>query len=375
MQEQEEFARWSLEELVVSSLYGLDRRRLLPYAHLEFAEAIEAFFATTRMRKDTKTKLLQAKDHPQVSEMLEWQQHPGSRLVSINDNDYPQLLKECADAPLVLSIKGNVDILHQSCLSIVGSRHPTQSGKMSAKDFAQSLAEHGYVVCSGLALGVDSLAHQGTLLAKEGKTIAVLGTGIEHIYPKENIGLAQKILDEGGAIISEYSLHAPPLGFQFPRRNRIVAGLSLGTLVVEASTTSGSLHTAYAAISYNREVFAIPGSIHSPVSRGCHKLIREGAKLVETSEHILEELPQRLYPPEVSNEKTILSDAANPQATKPILEKQESDLLYALPFDPCSLDEIHLITKLSLAELSVLLLELEMKGFVASVGSKYQRIQ
>ena len=373
MQEQQEFAHWSLEELLVSSLYGLDKIKLMPYSHQSFAAAIEAFCATSRMRKATKTKILQAKDHPQVIEMLEWQQNPGSRLLSINEGDYPQLLKECADAPLVLSIKGDVGILHQSCLSIVGSRHPTQTGKMSAKDFAQSLAEHGYVICSGLASGVDSLAHQGALVATQGKTIAVLGTGIEHIYPKENTGLAQKILDEGGAIISEYSLHAPPLGFQFPRRNRIVAGLALGTLVVEASTTSGSLHTAYAAISYNREVFAIPGSIHNPVSRGCHKLIREGAKLVETSEHILEELPQRLYPT-ASSEQPMLSDATHPQATKPILEKQESDLLDALPFDPCSLDEIHLITKLSLTELSVLLLELEMKGFVACVGSKYQRI-
>ena len=206
-----------------------------------------------------------------------------------DDLDYPALLAEIPDPPPLLFIAGDRALLDRPQLGMVGSRRASKPGLDTAKAFARSLAGAGFVVTSGLALGIDGAAHQGALDVK-GATIGVLGTGIEKLYPQRHRQLAANMVAEGGAVISELPLDAPPHASNFPRRNRIISGLSLGVLVVEASVASGSLITARLAAEQGREVYAIPGSIHHPGARGCHQLIREGAILVETVEHILEGL-------------------------------------------------------------------------------------
>jgi len=224
-----------------------------------------------------------------ASAALAWLERPGQHLLMWDDLDYPALLAEIPDPPPLLFIAGDRALLDRPQLGMVGSRRASKPGLDTAKAFARSLAGAGFVVTSGLALGIDGAAHQGALDVK-GATIGVLGTGIEKLYPQRHRQLAANMVAEGGAVISELPLDAPPHASNFPRRNRIISGLSLGVLVVEASVASGSLITARLAAEQGREVYAIPGSIHHPGARGCHQLIREGAILVETVEHILEGL-------------------------------------------------------------------------------------
>ncbi|PVZ10571.1 MULTISPECIES: DNA-processing protein DprA [unclassified Pseudomonas] len=218
-----------------------------------------------------------------------WLEQPGRRLVAWDDPDYPALLKEIADPPPLLFVRGNPALLERPQLAIIGSRRASTPGLDTAQAFAQALAGAGFVVTSGLALGIDGAAHRGAIRAGGG-TVAVLGTGLENIYPQRHKGLAEELVQAGGALISEYPLATPPARDNFPRRNRLISGLSLGVLVVEAQLASGSLITARLAAEQGREVYAVPGSIHHPGARGCHQLIRDGAQLVESVEHILEGL-------------------------------------------------------------------------------------
>jgi len=273
------------------------------------------------------------------------------------DPAYPALLLEIPDPPTLLYLRGNAALLQKRALAVVGSRNATPQGLQTAENFSKALAGQGLCIVSGLALGIDAAAHRGALAA-DGATIAIIGTGADRIYPARNRELALAI-SERGLIISEFPLGTPAIASNFPRRNRIISGLSCGVLVVEAAPESGSLITARLAGEQGREVFAIPGSIHSPVARGCHKLIKQGAKLVETAQDVLEELGQFAEPPDAGK----LESSA-----------EESPLLEALGHDPCALDELAARTGLSADQLLTELLTLELAGQVAPLpGNRYQR--
>ena len=296
------------------------------------------------------------------------------RIVTLGDPGYPASLLEMADPPLMLYLLGApaFDLTQVECsIAIVGSRNPTPQGESNARNFARALGDAGLVVVSGLALGVDGAAHQGALDAAGDSarlaTVAVVGTGLDRVYPVRHRALAHAIA-ERGLIVSEFPLGTPPLAPNFPRRNRIIAGLSRGTLVVEAALQSGSLVTARLAVEQGKEVFAMPGSIHSPQSRGCHALIRQGAKLVESVADILEEL--RL--PGAMN--SIASSAGGASAAGRF-DSNEDPLLAALGFDPVSLDALGARTGWGAAELQVKLLDLELEGTVARLpGGLFQRV-
>ena len=300
-------------------------------------------------------------------------------VVTLGDAGYPATLLNIEDPPLVLYMLGALaersqaatDLISNS-LAIVGSRNPTPQGESNARQFAKSFAESGICVVSGLALGVDGAAHDGALLGG-GQTIAVVGTGLDRVYPKKHLELAHRIARQG-MVISEFPLGTPPLMSNFPRRNRIISGLSRGTLVVEAALKSGSLITARLAAEQGKEVFAIPGSIHSPQSRGCHALIKQGAKLVETAQDVLEELR---FPGS--------SSAAAVDSAVPMDEGQDSQaadaknaedpLMAALGFDAVSLDALQARTGIDTARLQAQLLELELDGRVARLpGGRFQRL-
>ena len=289
-----------------------------------------------------------------------WLAEPGHGLLALGDADYPPRLLATADPPLLLWLQGRREWLSTPSLAIVGSRNPTAQGGDNARAFARALASAGYTIVSGLALGVDAAAHEGALDAG-GATIAVVGTGLDQIYPRRNEKLAARLLAAGGLIVSEYSLGTPVMQANFPRRNRIIAGLSQGCLVVEAAVQSGSLITARLAVEAGREVFAIPGSIHSPQARGCHALIRQGAKLVESAQDVLEELPP-------------LGAAVAPAAGEPGVPHEQQALLDAMGFDPVSLEALMARCGWPAPELSAALLELELDGEVARLaGQLFQR--
>jgi DNA processing protein len=298
------------------------------------------------------------------------------RLVTLGDAGYPAALLETADPPLLLYLLGapafDLTQLARS-LAIVGSRNPTPQGESNAKAFARAFGEAGITVVSGLALGIDGAAHQGALDASGEAgtslaTVAVVGTGLDRVYPARHRALAHRITAHG-LIVSEFPLGTPPLNQNFPKRNRIIAGLSRGTLVVEAALQSGSLITARLAAEQGREVFAIPGSIHSPQSRGCHALIRQGAKLVESVQDVLEEL--QLEQPAAASASRASSATSDDAPLRP----ETSRLLQALGFDPAGLDALCARTGHSAAELQVQLLELELGGKVARLaGGLFQRV-
>lgn len=278
-------------------------------------------------------------------------------ILCLGDPAYPSALLESADPPLLLYLRGRIALLQGPAIAIVGSRNPTAQGLDNARAFARSLSEHGWVVASGLALGIDAAAHEGALDGPSG-TLAVVGTGLDDTYPRRHQKLAQRIADKG-LLVSEYSLGTPPLPANFPVRNRIIAGLSRGTLVVEAALQSGSLITARMAVESGRDVFAVPGSIHSPQSRGCHHLIKQGAQLVETAADLLDELG-------------VFAPA--PRAPAARAEAPGDRLLDAMGYDPIGLDALSDRTGLAAHELSVKLLELELDGRVARLpGQLFQR--
>lgn len=288
------------------------------------------------------------------SSVAAWLDDPLNRILTIADPEYPQFLLNTVDPPLLLYVKGRFDLLNVRSLAVVGSRNASAQGLRNAEAFAKSISEAGLCVVSGMAHGIDAAAHFGGLQGP-GSSIAVVGTGLDKVYPAANRDLAHRLAQEG-TIISEFPLGTPPLAANFPRRNRIISGLSQGCLVVEASVQSGSLITARMALEQGREVFAIPGSIHSPQSRGCHALIKQGAKLVENAQDILEELG---YP------GTATSAAIAP----------EHPLFLHLGFDPLDAESLAQRSGLTIGELSAILLQLELDGHIASLpGGLYQRI-
>lgn len=305
---------------------------------------------------------------PALASLVEstWQWLQGSEptaprhVVPLGDPRYPPLLLETADPPLLLYAMGRIELLGAAALAVVGSRNPSAQGLENARAFAAALSDAGLAVVSGLALGIDGAAHEGALQGP-GSTIAVVGTGLDRVYPKRHLALARAVA-AGGLVLSEYSLGTPPVAANFPRRNRLIAGLAHGTLVVEAALQSGSLITARLAIEAGREVFAIPGSIHAPQSRGCHLLIKQGAKLVETAADILVEL--RLDAASVPRNS---DDTPSEKGTDPVLA--------ALGHDPVTLDALAARTGWSPAQLSAHLLELELAGSVARLpGHLFQRL-
>ncbi|CUJ22536.1 DNA-processing protein DprA [Achromobacter xylosoxidans] len=305
----------------------------------------------------------------QVDSALQWVDAPGHHILTLSDPGYPQSLLTIADPPILLYVNGDPAYLQGPALAVVGARNATPGGQENARAFARHLAGSGWRVVSGLALGIDAAAHEGALDAGSGGagTVAVMGTGIDRIYPARHRDLAHRIAAQG-ALVSELPLGTGALPQHFPKRNRIVAGLARGVLVVEAARQSGSLITARLAGESGREVFAIPGSIHSPLSRGCHALIRQGAKLVETAADITDELgggpqPGTRRPPEPADDP---GDADNP--AHPVLE--------ALGFDPLHLDALQARCGLDTATLQAQLLELELAARVARLDDgRFQRLK
>jgi DNA processing protein len=283
-------------------------------------------------------------------------------VVTIADPEYPSLLREIHNPPAVLYLKGKLQHDATPTVAIVGSRRATHYGKTVADKLALALADAGIIVVSGLARGIDTTAHQGAL--KAGNTYAVLGSGLDIIYPNENVKLAQAI-SEQGALISEYPLGTPPDARHFPARNRIISGLSLGTVVIEAQETSGSLITADFALEQNREVFAVPGSIMAPTSRGCHRLLKQGAKLVENVEDILEEigLHRHSVTPSADLQLT-LTDAVG-------LSDTQKEIIEHLGFEPRHLDELVRETGRSLGVILSQLIQLELSGLIKALPGRY----
>lgn len=290
---------------------------------------------------------------------LAWAAAPDNHLLTLADADYPQALLTAADPPTLLYAKGRCKLLNHPALAIVGSRNATRQGESNAEAFAAALSNAGLTVISGLAAGIDAAAHRGAL-SGSASTVAVIGTGIDRIYPARNADLARAIAEQG-CLLSEFPLGTPPIAANFPRRNRLIAGLARGCLVVEAAKQSGSLITARLAAEAGREVFAIPGSIHSPQSKGCHALIKQGAKLAESAQDILEELRW---------EKVV-----NPAALPAVKEAETDPILIALGGDPCDPDTLAARTGLPADELLAALLPLELDGRIAQLpGGRYQRL-
>lgn len=295
-----------------------------------------------------------------AQQALTWLEDPANHIVTFGDANYPQLLLQTADPPPVLYVKGRLDLLNKPSLAIVGSRNASAQGIENAAGFARALSEAGITIVSGLALGIDAAAHRGGLKGP-GSSLALVGTGLDIVYPARNKALAHE-LAANGTLVSEYPLTTPPLANNFPRRNRLISGMSLGCLVVEAALQSGSLITARSANEQGREVFAIPGSIHSPLAKGCHALIKQGAKLVDDAKDILEELK-------------LATDAPSPRAM-PELAADESSLLGHLGFEPCDLDALCARAELGADVVSGLLLKLELLGLVENLpGNRYQRVR
>ena len=290
-----------------------------------------------------------------------WLEDPVNCVVTLADAHYPRALLQIPDPPPLLYVKGRVGLIDQSALAVVGSRNATPQGVATAESFAKALSDSGLTIVSGLALGSDAAAPRGGL-AGRARSIAVVGTGLDVVYPARNRTLAHALAAQG-ALVSEFPLGTPALGANFPRRNRLISGLARGCLVVEAASQSGSLITAHFANEQGREVFAVPGSIHSPLSRGCHRLIKQGAKLVESAQDVLEELGLPAPAPESSG-------------TVPITDTSAQTLLDHLGFDPCDIDTLATRSGLGSDAVSSLLTQLEIEGLVATLpGGRYQRVR
>jgi DNA processing protein len=309
----------------------------------------------------TMIEALRQPDADAVERDARWLAGPGRSLCHWGSPDYPPLLATVSDAPLVLFVEGEVGVLSLPQLAIVGSRNPTALGRDTAAQFARHFGAGGLAITSGLALGIDAAAHEGAL-AGGGQTVAVLGCGLDEVYPRENAPLARRIAAGGGALVSDLPPGTPPLKQHFPRRNRIIAGLSVGTLVVEAALRSGSLITARLAAEQGREVFAIPGSIHNPMSRGCHRLIRQGAKLVESTDDVFSELGSLLG--RLQREDKGKVPDAQAFSGRP-LDKEYEILLDALGFAPARIDTLVARTGLAADAVASMLLILELEGRVA----------
>ena len=382
-----EVAAW-LQMLLAEGVGNDAARRLLAAFGLPqqvLAQSQSALQEVVSAHQAAALRQPQAQTQTLIETTWQWLQQGSSgvqrRILVLGDPDYPPLLLEMADPPLLLYAMGQVDRLRgaQPRIAMVGSRNPTPQGAGNARAFAKTFAEGGWTVVSGLALGVDGAAHEGALQATLHSdlglaTIAVVGTGLDRVYPRQHRELAHRIAQHG-VILSECSLGTPPLAHHFPKRNRIIAGLSHGVLVVEAALQSGSLITARLAAEQGKEVFAIPGSIHAPQSRGCHALIRQGAKLVESAQDVLEELRHVTFGAggsvtgvgAVSENEAVSTDCS--------VHGKETFLLQALGHDPVGLDALLERTGLDASTLQARLLELELAGAVGRLpGGLFQRI-
>lgn len=300
------------------------------------------------------------------NKVAQWQgSHCEAHLLSLDSENYPALLKTIPDPPPVLYVRGDVTALHLPQIALVGSRNASRAGLRHASEFAGALARSGLIVTSGMAFGIDGAAHQAAVnLTKP--TIAVFGTGPDKLYPARHRILAAQILEAGGAWVSELPPGTAPLAHNFPKRNRIISGLSAGVLVVEAAPRSGSLITARQALEQGREVFALPGALNSPLSQGCHNLIREGAQLVSSIEHILEQLAPLLG--------AYQSEAVDLQPElAPELSSCEKNVLDAMGFEQVSIDQLVALTGISIADLNALLISLELKGVIDAAAEGYCR--
>lgn len=332
------------------------RRLLQAFGSPEAVQQASVASLSQHVKQSVARAIADGVDDSLFNAVAEWLDDPLNRILTIADSEYPQALLNIPDPPLLIYVKGRLDLLNASALAVVGSRNATTQGKRNAEAFALSASDAGLCVVSGMAQGIDTAAHLGGLQGSS-SSIAVVGTGLDKVYPASNRELAHRLAQQG-TIISEFALGTPPLASNFPRRNRIISGLSLGCLVVEASVQSGSLITARMALEQGREVFAIPGSIHSPQSRGCHALIKQGAKLVESAQDILEELG--------------CSAAVSAPGSAAALQHP---LLLHLGFDPLDAETLAQRCGLTIGELSAILLQLELDGHVASLpGGLYQRI-
>lgn len=318
--------------------------------------------------------ILDNKESDSIEPDLEWLNAADNHhIITIHCPEYPSLLKQSDGPPPLLYVHGNLSILNDPQLAIVGSRNPTQSGLTNAYDFAKYLGQTGLCITSGLALGIDGVAHQGALDASA-PTIAVIATGIDRVYPAKHRQLAHQIVEDG-AIVSEFPVGTQPRSGNFPRRNRIISGLSHGTLVVEAAQRSGSLITARLASEQSREVFAIPGSIHNPLARGCHQLIRQGAKLVETAQDILEEMSSVIDLNQTDNTEFDPSDTDGSSISNDN-DPEHQHLLDQMGFDPITIDQLVTRTEYKPESIAAMLLIMELQNHVSSNGGgTYTRLK
>jgi len=372
-QSKDELRAWL--SLLRAPALGAPTVRELIRRHGKASDAVSAAARSHDIAGDARN-WLGSPDSGLLGNDLDWLDCPQHHLLTFVDSDYPSLLTEIGNPPAALFVDGEPACLWSAQIAIVGSRNATAGGIANARAFARTFSVAGNVVTSGLAEGIDGAAHAGALDAG-GKTIAVLGTGPDLVYPRQHRELAERIA-QNGALVSEFPPGTPGRPKHFPSRNRIIAGLSLGTLVVEAGLKSGSLITARAAAETGREVFALPGSIHNPLARGCHRLIRNGAKLVETAEEVIEELTG-ISALLADGLRARLACMAPAQRSSKGTNHHEGDpeyvqLLQALGEDPCALDELAERTGLPAAALSSMLLVLELDGKVSARHGRYARI-
>jgi DNA processing protein len=372
MIDREEFSAWL--RLLETPGVGRDSARAL-LTRFGSPEAVLAASTEARrsaVRQDVATALATVPDAfaARAAAGWQWLTSGGEEMrdvVVLGDERYPQALLESGDPPLLLYVRGRIELLAAPAIAVVGSRNPTPQGLENARAFAAHLSRAGWVVVSGLALGIDGAAHEGALAGGAG-TIAVVGTGLDRVYPARHRALAERIA-AGGLLVSEFAIGTPALPEHFPIRNRIIATMTRATLVVEAAVQSGSLITARLAVEAGRDVFAIPGSIHSPQSRGCHVLIKQGAKLVDSGADIVDELAS---PTSVAKTAADVAPGAPPPASAASGDR----LLDVLGFDPVGLDALIARTGESAATLSARLLELELQGRVARLpGQRFQRVE
>jgi DNA processing protein len=352
---------------LIRGLGGENARRLLKvFGSPESVLAASPSSLKTVVKSDVAAEINKGIAENALATTLSWLEDNNNHVVTLADNEYPQFLLNIPDPPLILYVKGRLDLLNRPALAVVGSRNATPQGISNAEAFAKSLSDAGLCIVSGMAHGIDSAAHRGALRGQgsnPGSSIAVVGTGLDKVYPAANRDLAH-MLAKQGTLVSEFPLGTPPLATNFPRRNRIISGMSLGCLVVEASLQSGSLITAQQALEQGREVFAIPGSIHAPQSKGCHALLKQGAKLVEAAQDILEELGGVHAPP-----------IASENLTGSASQTQNLALLDHLGFDPVDLGTISSRCGLTVSQLSAMLLTLELGGHICMLpGGLFQRI-
>ena len=323
-------------------------------------------FELKKSQLETIREALRTPDWKSVEQTLKWAEAEENHILLLSHKDYPELLKQIHSPPPLLFVKGHLAVLSDIQLAMVGSRNPSVDGSETAWQFAHHLAQHGMVITSGMALGIDTQSHKGALAAG-GRSIAVAGTGLNRIYPARNKELAWQLIEQG-AIISEYPLETGPLKANFPQRNRIISGLSVGTLVVEAALKSGSLITAREALEQGREVFAIPGSIHNPLSRGCHQLIKTGAKLVETADDILEELDSLMLASHLPDQPELFNttkEAPIPEPD-PLLPKVQQQILKNIGYSPVAVDLVIERSGLNAADVSANLVLLEINDYIQS---------